>query len=190
MQLNSRPHRPGVKLSSIKTEVLFHNSSKMRQLITVRRDKVNIATTVIVYVLFIGILIYQIKCLRDLLVPTKKNMDQVIFTVIGIVVILGITYFYGNGLTHYILGILAAIVFGLFLITPGITSKGFSYSISYKGFLAPWHKIKRVRINLKEDVIVSFSGHGSYKLYFKKKDYKELLSVLKQNLSSEVLKEM
>ncbi|HZK57563.1 MAG TPA: hypothetical protein VFD17_04545 [Clostridia bacterium] len=148
----------------------------------------NMVVAVVICILFIGILVHQIKCLRILLIPTKKSIAQIMFTVVGTVVILGITYFYGDMFTHYILGILAAAVFGLSLFKSGITSEGFSYNRSFVGFLAPWHKIKKVQVDLKENIIVSFSGHDTYELYFEKEDYGELISILEQYLSMEVLK--
>ena len=152
-------------------------------------DRMNIRAAAIICILFIGILVHQIKCLRELIIPTKKSIAQIIFTVLGVVVILGITYFYGDMFIHYILGVLAAIVFGLSLFKTGITSGGFSYNRSFVGFLAPWHKIKKVRVELKENVIVSFSGYDSYELCFKKENYKELTGILKQHLHSVVFEE-
>lgn len=55
-------------------------------------------------------------------------------------------------------------------------------------FLAPWHKIKKVKIDLGKNVIVSFSGHGSYTLCFEKKDCEKLISTLKQYLPPEVFR--
>ncbi len=152
-------------------------------------DGMNIGAAVIICILFTGILVHQIKCLRKLLIPTKKDISQIIFTVAGAIIILGITYLYGDMFIHYILGILATIIFGLSLFKTGITSGGFSYNRSFVGFLAPWHKIKKVRVELKENVTVSFSGYDSYELCFKKENYKELTGILKQHLHSVVFEE-
>ncbi|HZJ76126.1 MAG TPA: hypothetical protein VFC70_00320 [Oscillospiraceae bacterium] len=142
------------------------------------------AAAAIICILFIGIIIHQVRCLRKLLIPTKKSTAQIIFTVAGIIVIFGITYSYGKIFIHYILGILGATVFGLSLFKTGITSEGFSYNISFIGFIAPWHKIKKVSIDLKKNVVVSFSGHDFHELCFEKKDYEKLISTLKQYLPS------
>ncbi|MFW5648309.1 MAG: hypothetical protein ACOCG5_04420 [Candidatus Alkaliphilus sp. MAG34] len=146
----------------------------------------NTAVAAIICVLFTGILVHQIRCLGILLIPTRKGTVQIAFTIVGIIVILGITYFYADMFIHYILGILAAMVFGLSLFKSGITSEGFSYNRSFMGFLAPWHKIEKVRIDLKKNVVVSFSGHGSYELRFRKEDHEKLIGILEQYLPVEV----
>ncbi|MFW5648100.1 MAG: hypothetical protein ACOCG5_03365 [Candidatus Alkaliphilus sp. MAG34] len=46
-----------------------------------------------------------------------------------------------------------------------------------------------MRVELKENVIVSFSGYDSYELCFKKENYKELTGILKQHLHSVVFEE-
>lgn len=141
---------------------------------------------VIICILFSSVLIHQIRCLKDLLISTKKSIAELVFSCIGVVVILGITYFYADIWVHYLLGVLGAVILGFSLLKTGITSKGFSYSRSYLGFLAPWNKVKRVKITLKKDLVVSFTGHGYCDLYFKKDDYEKVFNILKQNLSSEV----
>lgn len=146
----------------------------------------NMTVAAIICILFISILVHQIKCLKILLISTKKSIAQIMFVVAGIIVILGITYFYGDMFIHYILGILAATVFGLSFFKPGITSEGFSYNRSFMGFLAPWHKIKKVQIDLKKNVVVSFSGHDSYELRFRKEDHEKLIGILEQYLPVEV----
>ena len=142
---------------------------------------------IIIYILFISILIDQIRSLKDLLIPTKKSIGELTATFLGVLVILGITYLYADIWVYYILGILGATILGLSLLKTGITSRGFSYNRSYIGFLTPWNKVKRVEIIFKKHMIVSFTGHGYCDLYFKEDDYEKLSKILKENLSAEIL---
>lgn len=128
--------------------------------------------------------------MKELLIPTKKSIGQVITIVIGVIVLLGITYLYASTWIHYILGVLGILVFVFSLFKAGITSKGFSYTRSYIGFLAPWDKIKNVYVSREKDVTLYFSGHGSYELCFRKEDYDQIMNILKQKLASEVVKEI
>lgn len=141
---------------------------------------------IIICILFVVIIIGNIRCIKDLIISTKKSAGELIATILGITIILIVTYLYANIWINNLLGILGAIVLILSLYKSGVTSKGFSYSRSYIGFLAPWGEIKSVHIIKEKDIIISFSGHGHYYLYFKEEDYEELMNVLKENLSPKV----
>lgn len=144
-----------------------------------------------IYILFIGTLIHQVRRLRNLLIPAKRRMGEIIATVLSVIVIFGLTYFYGNGPVHYLVGLLAMMIIAFYPFTFGITPKGFSYNRgAVMGFLAPWRRIKNVRMVIKRDkIIVSFSGHGHFDLHFAKDRYEELVNVLEKNLSPGVLKQ-
>lgn len=148
-------------------------------------------------ILLLSQIFYQMKCIKDLIIPTEKRNVDIIFVIIGITVILGIVYFMGNEWTHYLLGILASVMIGLNLYKSGITSKGFSFPAGYTGGLvshAPWDKIKNVDISQKDYVMVSFYSMSTFSisdkniLYFKKQDYEKIVNILEKNLSLDVIK--
>lgn len=143
----------------------------------------------IILILSIGILIHEIICIRELLIASKKNSEKIIFTLVGIIVIIVITYIYADIWIHYIFGVVAATIFGLSLFKSGLNSRGFNYTSLYMGFILPWQEVKRVELKVEDDIIVQFTGEESNELHFKKEQYKELIYILKENLSSNVLKE-
>lgn len=153
-------------------------------------NKMDMVTTVCLYALFSGTFIWQVWLLKDLLIPTKKGKAQIFFTLVGAAVILGLTYFYGNNLVHYGLGLLALAVIAIYPFTSGITADGLSYKRgSFIALLAPWQKIKRVRVKIKKEaVVVSFSGGGYDDLYFDQEEYEQLMKILTGKLPAGVLK--
>lgn len=70
----------------------------------------------------------------------------------------------------------------------GITSKGFR---SIKGiYWGNWNKLKSVRVTTKKDVRVYFTGrYLSFDTHcYKKEDYDKIITILKDNVPSEILK--
>lgn len=145
--------------------------------------------TILILLLFLTIIFHQIRCMRNLVIPTKKRAGEITATIMGAIVLLGITYVYADVWIHYIVGILASGIIILALYKNGITLKGFSCQGSQIGHIAfiPWDKIKRVQISRKKYVVVSFSGRGHNKLCFNKDDYDEVVGILEENLSPEVI---
>ncbi len=146
--------------------------------------------TIGIFILLIGALIHQTYRLRNLLIPAKRGMGEIIAAVLGVTAILVLTRFYGNTPVHYAVGLLAMVIIALYPFTFGITAQGFSYNRgALMGFLAPWHKIEGVRVVIKRDTIkVSFSGHGYCDLYFNEDKYEALVNILEEKLSPGVLK--
>lgn len=140
-------------------------------------------TDIIVFLLFAGTIAYHLKCLKDLIIPTRKKIGEIMVLMAGVIVILGITHLKAKVWIHYLLGILGAILLVLSIFRAGITSKGISYTRSFYGFLVSWDKLKSVQVYLDDDVKVSFSGHGYTTLYFRKDDYNKILSLLREHLS-------
>ena len=94
--------------------------------------------TIGIFILLLGTLIHQIHRLRDLLIPAKRGMGEIMATVVGVIAILVLTYLYGQTPVHYGAGLLAMMIITLYPFTFGITSKGISYKRGVMmGFLAP-----------------------------------------------------
>ena len=145
--------------------------------------------TILILILFLTIIFHQIRCIRNLIIPTTKRTGEITVAIMGAIVLLGITYIYADVWVHYIVGILASGIIILALYKNGITPKGLSCLGPHIGYIAfiPWDKIKRVQISRKKYVVVSFSGRGHDKLYFNKGDYDKVVDILEKNLSPEVI---
>ena len=142
----------------------------------------------LIFIFFIIMIVDCIKDIRDLIIPARKQTLDIIFLVISITVILGITYLYANTWVHIILGILGSVFLILTWAKKGITRKGFN-SIRYFGS-GKWNNLKNVQVSLKNDVKVSFIERASYEdiHYYKIEDYDRIITLLLENLPGEIVK--
>lgn len=66
---------------------------------------------VLVFLVFIVMIAYYFKDMKDLIIPTRKTTLDIISLAIGITAILIITYLYAKTWPHYILVTLSVILF-------------------------------------------------------------------------------
>lgn len=65
----------------------------------------------IIVLLFILIILKQLKYMKKLIIPTRKGCVEIITLLLGGGIFIGITYFYGHTSIHYIIGGLGIIMF-------------------------------------------------------------------------------
>lgn len=143
---------------------------------------------VLVFLVFIVMIAYYFKDIKDLIIPTRKTTLDIVSLVISITVILMITYLYAKTWSHYILVTLIVIFFIFSFIRTGITSKGILFigGLTAQG---KWSKIHSVQVSLKKDVIVSIilnkSNSREIIHCYKKENYNKIIALLLKNLSNE-----
>ncbi|WP_346916574.1 hypothetical protein [Clostridium sp.] len=140
---------------------------------------------VIIPVLFISIIIKHLKYMKVLIIPTRKRPIEVIIVFFGIIIFIGIMFFYANTWIHYITGVLGVFMFISIQIKQGINSKGFISTYTYKERIL-WNEIEKVVITNSKDVKVKlFGGFMEQTFHFKNSDYHKVITILKENLSEQ-----
>lgn len=79
---------------------------------------------VLVFLVFIVMIAYYFKDIKDLIIPTRKTTIDTLSLTVGITTILIITYLYAETWSHYILVSLIVIFLIFSFMRTGITSKG------------------------------------------------------------------
>lgn len=141
-----------------------------------------------IFLALTAIIIIYLKDIREMIIPAKKSKLEIATVIIGVIVIIVIMYLYGKTWFHYLVGLLAVVLMVVTLPRRGITSKGFR---SIKGiYWGNWNKLKSVRVTMNKDVKVSLTGRYLYwdTHYYKKEDYDKIINILKDNVSSEIIK--
>jgi len=140
---------------------------------------------VIIPVLFISIILKQIRYMKVLIIHTRKSYVEIITVLLGIIIVMGITYFYANTWVHYVIGILGIIMFISTCIKQGISSKGFISRYRYKESIL-WNEIEKVIVTSSKDIKIKLvGGFMEETFHFKKSDYDKVITILKENLPSE-----
>lgn len=146
------------------------------------------AKGIFIFLALTAIIILYLKDIREIIIPAKKLKLEIITVIVSVIVIIGIMYLYGKTWFHYLVGFLAALFMIITLPRRGITSKGFR---SIRGiYWGNWNKLKSVRVTTKKDVRVYFTGRYLYwdTHYYDKDDYDKIITILQENLPSEILK--
>ncbi|MBB6698370.1 hypothetical protein [Clostridium algidicarnis] len=143
----------------------------------------------LVFLCIIGVSLYYLMEIKDLIIPTKKSIGEIISTVIGTMVILSITYFYAKTWIHIIIGVLGAISLVLTLARKGITSKGFR-SVRGLGNYGNWNKLLEVRVSVEKDIRVGFIHKNLNEdiHHYKKRDYDRIITLFREHLPNEIIK--
>ncbi|WP_346931194.1 hypothetical protein [Clostridium sp.] len=140
---------------------------------------------IIIPVLFISIIIKHLKYMKGLIIPIRKRPIEVITVLFGIIIFIGIMFFYANTWIHYITGVLGIFMFISIWIKQGINSKGFISMYRYKERIV-WNEIEKVVITNSKDVKVKlFGGFMEQTFHFKNSDYHKVITILKENLSEQ-----
>ncbi|MBU3204873.1 hypothetical protein [Clostridium algidicarnis] len=137
----------------------------------------------------IGVNLYYLMDIKDLIIPIKKSIGEIISIVIGTMVILSITYFYAKTWIHIIIGVLGAVSLVLTLARKGITSKGFR-SVRGLGNYGNWNKLLEVRVSVEKDVRVVFIHKNLNEdiHHYKKEDYDRIITLFREHLPNEIIK--
>lgn len=140
---------------------------------------------IIIPILLLMILLKQLNYIKKLLIPIRKSYIETIFVLIGVIIVISITYFYANKWIHYIIGILASSTYVCMWIKQGINSKGFVSMYRYKETIS-WNEIEKVIVTSSKDVKVKLFGNFMEQTFhFKNDDYEKVLTFLKENLPKE-----
>ncbi len=95
---------------------------------------------IIIPVLFISIILKQLRYMKGLIIATRKRPIEVITILFGIMIIIGIMYFYANTWIHYIIVVVGLLMLLSIWIKQGINSKGFISMYTYKERIV-WNEI-------------------------------------------------
>ncbi|MGG5460949.1 hypothetical protein [Clostridium sp. B9] len=140
-------------------------------------------TDFIIIMFFVIITLIQVKYIKKLIIPTRKGIVEISTLIVGLLAFGGITIFFGSKLMHYLICLLAMIMFILMWLKRGITSSGFSSMYRDKEKIE-WNDIEKVVVN-KEPNEIKVQVYGKFmsqNFYFKKADYEKVIDILKSNL--------
>ncbi len=141
----------------------------------------------ILIILFVFIILKELKTLKDLVIATRKKSIESLFFLLSVSIIFYIIYLYASLSIHYVVGILATISYAINYFKTGITSKGFVSLQRYSRFIA-WNKIQEVHVYKGEKIIVSYFGNGfDSRLYFNIKDYDKIIKFLNTKLPNNLI---
>lgn len=128
---------------------------------------------------FMNIIIQRLKRMKEIVIQTRKKYVEII---IVLIVFITITYLYANTWIHYVIGILAILMFATMWLAQGITSEGFISMYKYKEKI-PWDEIENVVVINSKDIKIKLSGSFMQQtFYFKKSDYDKVIIILKEKL--------
>lgn len=134
-------------------------------------------------ILFLIIMIIrQLKIKKEILIPiSTSNTENIIFLLI-ISFFIGMIYFGAKTLTHYLIGILAIIMFITMWIKSGITKEGFSSMKRGVGIIK-WDQISGIRILVKKDIKITLRGKFMEETFsFDKEEYNKIMEIIKEKL--------
>lgn len=154
-----------------KFQLFIHN--KIEEGITIR---------IIMISLLILLILKQLKYIKELLLPTRKSVFEIVAVTIGVCVIGLITYKYANNWINYLIGILGIILFITMWLKEGITSKGFTSMYRYKEVIL-WNEIEKFDVHKANNIKITLFGkfmEQSFK--FRNEDYDKVMSIMKDNL--------
>lgn len=112
---------------------------------------------IIIPLLFIVIILKQLRYIKELIIPTKKSYIEIITVLFSIGIFMWIIYFYANTWIHYVTGALGIFMFVSIWIKQGINSKGFVSMYKYKETIL-WNEIEKVIIISSKDIKLQLLG--------------------------------
>ncbi|NLZ34724.1 hypothetical protein N3C_2371 [Clostridium sp. N3C] len=137
---------------------------------------------IIVPLLFLIIILRELKAIKRLIVPTRKNYVEIIALLVSTGILIFIICFYAKTWIHYLTGVLGILLLISSWFKSGITAEGFTSMYKYENLL-PWSEINKVILTFSEDIKVEvFGSFMEQSFYFKKKDYDKIISILKAYL--------
>ena len=136
--------------------------------------------------LFIAGILKQIRYIRALIMPTRKSFVDVICVLVGMIILISITYFNAKTCIHYVAAVLGVLMYVSMWIKQGINSKGFISMYRYKECIL-WNEIEIVNIISSKDIKIKLTGVFTEQTFrFKKSDYDKVITILKENLPKQV----
>lgn len=140
---------------------------------------------ILIPILFILIILKQLKYMKELIIPTRKTYMEIITMIFSVIVFMYIMYAYANTWIHYVIGVLGTFTFISICIKEGISRKGFISMYKYKEIIL-WNEIKKVVVIKSKDMKVQlFGGFMEQTFHFKNSDYDKVINIMKENLPIE-----
>lgn len=137
---------------------------------------------IIIPLIFMAIIFKQLKYIKELIIPIRKSYAEIIFFLFSVVILIWIIYKYSNNHIHYVIGILAIIMFISIWIKQGISSKGFISMYKNKEIIL-WNEIGKVTVLKSKDITIKlYGGFMEQTFHFKNSDYDKIIAILKENL--------
>lgn len=137
---------------------------------------------IVILLLFISIILKELKHIKNLIIPTRKSHLEIITILFGIIAMLIIMYLYAKALIHYITGVLGILMLICMWLKKGISPQGF-IGMSRGKELISWDKIEKVNVLRSKDIkIALFGGFMERTFNFKNDDYDKVIDILKENL--------
>lgn len=144
--------------------------------------------SIILLLVFVGIIIYQIRHLRELQVPVKLSKSRFYISLTAIFIILMFIFLFGYTWIDYCLGAMASIIIFLFVNISGISSMGFVYlESSIIPTFIPWKKINAVEIVCDEDIEITITTTFEKKMIFDRHEFNAIVEILKDNLPNDIV---
>jgi hypothetical protein len=139
----------------------------------------------IILLAFIILIAKQMKLIKTLIVPTRKNYIEISIIIIGISVFISLMYFFAKNPLHYIIGFLGIILIIVMWLKRGINSKGFASMYRYKELIY-WDEIDRVVIVFSKELkITLFGDFMEQTFYFDRESYNKVMSIFQENFPKE-----
>lgn len=140
---------------------------------------------ILIPILFILIILKQLKYMKELIIPTRKTYMEIIIMIFSVIIFMYIMYAYANTWIHYVIGVLGTFTFISICIKEGISQKGFISMYKYKEIIL-WNEIKKVVVIKSKDMKVQlFGGFMEQTFHFKNSDYDKVINIMKENLPIE-----
>lgn len=137
---------------------------------------------IIILLLFIMIILKQIRYIKKLIIPTRKCCIEIITVLFSGSILIGIMYFYAQTFTDYLMGILGIFMFISIWIKQGISKDGFISMYRYKEIIL-WKEIEKVKIIKSRNIKIELTGSFMEQTFnFKKNDYSKILNILNEKL--------
>lgn len=134
-------------------------------------------------VILVGLIFIYIKDINNLLVKRILQKKDYIIMIVGIILILFLTYRVSESELHLVVGILGAASFMLSFLRVGITTDGFR---SVRGIVkGDFENVEKVTISKNENIKIVFISKGIEDIqHYKLKDYDRIIKILRKNIEN------
>ncbi|MGL5245927.1 MAG: hypothetical protein ACRC7R_12195, partial [Sarcina sp.] len=145
-------------------------------------NEVVVVIRIIVILLLILLISIQLTYIKELILPTRKSIVEIVVVIISVCVMGFITYRYANNFINYFIGVLGIILFITIWLKEGITSKGFTSIYSYKKNIL-WNEVEKFDIHKAKNIKITLFGNFMEQSFkFRSEDYHKLMNILNDNL--------
>lgn len=141
-------------------------------------------------VAFLAAVGFQLYRINQIVVQEKKTTGVYIALIMGIVMILGVTFYFGKHWAHFLVGIIGATVLACSIYETGLTKGSFLYSapgqriISHRSRFVDADNI-RVEVFHEDKVVVRFiHKKAEHFMVFSKQDEQKIKDILSHHITT------